>query len=151
MAIAVVPELRGARQVEPLGGITNVNFKVESPVARSSSAWTLPTRTTSRSTGPASWPICEAASLAGVGAPVVARLPEEHVLVTRFLDGRRLTPEDLRRGDRLEELAALLRRLHDGCRFRGEIDMFRRQRDYQAMRWPAAASFPRATSATSGT
>jgi thiamine kinase-like enzyme len=76
---------------------------------------------------------CEAAAAAGIGAHVVAQRPEEGFLVTRFLDGRRLTPEDLRRGDRLAELATLLRRLHERCRFRGGIDMFHRQRDYQAV------------------
>ena len=30
-AIATVPELLGAQRFERLGGITNVNFKVESP------------------------------------------------------------------------------------------------------------------------
>ena len=75
---------------------------------------------------------CQAASDAGVGAPFVVWLPAEHVLIMRFLTGRTLTPEDLRRGDRLAEVAALLRRLHGGCRFRGNFDMFRRQRDYQA-------------------
>ena len=75
---------------------------------------------------------CQAASDAGVGAPFVVWLPAEHVLITRFLTGRTLTPEDLRQGDRLAEVATLLRRLHGGCRFRGNFDMFRRQRDYQA-------------------
>ena len=31
VAIAVLPELQGGRAVERLGGITNDNFKVESP------------------------------------------------------------------------------------------------------------------------
>jgi thiamine kinase-like enzyme len=75
---------------------------------------------------------CRAASDAGVGAPFVLWLSAERVLITRFLPGRTLSPQDLRRGDRLAEVAALLRRLHGGCRFRGHFDMFRRQRDYQA-------------------
>ena len=49
--------------------------------------------------------------LPGAGGP-------GHALPRR---GERLTPEDLRRGDRLAELAALLRRLHGGCRFRGGL------------------------------
>jgi thiamine kinase-like enzyme len=141
-AIAAVPELRGAQQVEPLGGITNVNFKVESPIGTFVVRVDAPDEDDLEIDRASELANCEAASLAGVGAPVVARLPEEHVLVTRFLDGRRLTPEDLRRGDRLEELAALLRRLHDSCRFRGEIDMFRRQRDYQAMALARGCELP---------
>ena len=131
-AIATVPELHGARHVERLGGITNVNFKVESPegafVVRIDAAdeALLEIDRTSELAN------CQAASAAGVGAPVVAWLPALGVLVTGFLEGRLLTPEDLRRGDRLPELAALLRRLHSSCRFSGGIDMFDRQRHYEA-------------------
>ena len=131
-AIEVVPQLAGAHSVQRLGGLTNVNFKVQS------SAGTFVVRIEAsdgdvldidRASELAN---CQAASDAGVGAPFVVWLPAERVLVMRFLTGRTLTPEDLRRGDRLAEVAALLRRLHDGCRFRGNFDMFRRQRDYQA-------------------
>jgi hypothetical protein len=130
-AIAAVPELRGAWHTERLGGITNVNVMVESPMgmfvvridAADEDVLEID-RATELANG-------EAAFLAGVGPPVVARLHRERVLVTRFLEGQRLTPEDLRRGDRLAELAGLLRRLHR-CRFRGDTDMFRRQPDYLA-------------------
>jgi thiamine kinase-like enzyme len=131
-AIAAVPELRGAQRVERLGGLTNNNFKVESPsgtfVVRVD-AQDCDVLDIDRQSELAN---CEAASAAGVGAPFVAWLPEEGVLIMRFLEGRTLTPEDLQRGDRLAELAQLLRRLHGGCRFRGHFDMLRRQRDYQA-------------------
>jgi thiamine kinase-like enzyme len=131
-AIEAVPELRGAHSVERLGGLTNVNFKVES------SAGTFVVRVDAsdgdvldidRASELAN---CRAASDAGVGAPFVLWLAAERVLIMRFLPGRTLSPQDLRRGDRLAEVAALLRRLHSGCRFRGSFDMFRRQRDYQA-------------------
>jgi thiamine kinase-like enzyme len=131
-AIEAVPELRGAHSVERLGGLTNVNFKVES------SAGTFVVRVDAsdgdvldidRASELAN---CRAASDAGVGAPFVLWLAAERVLIMRFLPGRTLSPQDLRRGDRLAEVAALLRRLHGGCRFRGSFDMFRRQRDYQA-------------------
>jgi thiamine kinase-like enzyme len=131
-AIDAVPELKGAHSVERLGGLTNVNFKVES------SAGTFVVRVDAsdgdvldidRASELAN---CRAASDAGVGAPFVLWLAAERVLIMRFLPGRTLSPQDLRRGDRLAEVAALLRRLHGGCRFRGNFDMFRRQRDYQA-------------------
>ena len=132
VAIKAVPELRGGHSDERLGGLTNANYKVESPAgtfvvridALDSDALDI-----DRASELAN---CQAAAAAGVGAPFVAWLPSERVLVTRFLAGRTLTPEDLRRGDRLAEVAALLRRLHGACRFRGSFDMFRRQRDYQA-------------------
>ncbi|MDQ6730489.1 MAG: phosphotransferase [Actinomycetota bacterium] len=131
-AIDAVPQLAGAHNVQRLGGLTNVNFKVES------SAGTFVVRIDA-SDGDAldidresELANCQAASDAGVGAPFVSWLPAEHVLIMGFLTGRTLTPDDLRRGDRLAEVAALLRRLHSSCRFRGNFDMFRRQRDYQA-------------------
>jgi thiamine kinase-like enzyme len=131
-AIEALPQLRGAYRIEPLAGLTNTNFKVESPAgmfvvridARDSDMLDI-----DRASELAN---CRAASAAGVGAPFVAWLRTERVLVMRFLAGRTLTPDDLRRGDRLADVAALLRRLHRGCRFHGHFDMFRRQRDYQA-------------------
>ena len=141
-AIEEVPELRGGRTVERLGGITNTNFKVES----STGVFVVRLDATDEAAldidRASELANCEAASLAGVGAPVVARLPEHGVLVTRFLPGRRLTPEDLRRGDRLAELAALLRRLHSSCQFRGDTDMFLRQADYQAIALARGCELP---------
>jgi thiamine kinase-like enzyme len=131
-AIAALPVLRGAHHVERLGGITNVNFKVESPAGTFVVRIDAPDGAVLEIDRTAELANCQAAAAAGIGAPVVARLHAERVLVTRFLAGDRLTPEDLRRGDRLAELAALLRRLHGRCRFRGGIDMFRRQHDYEA-------------------
>lgn len=131
-AIASMPELHGATDVRRLGGITNVNFRVGSPAGTFVVRIDAPDEALLEIDRTSELANCEAASAAGVGAPVVARLPHLGVLVTRFLEGRRFTPEDLRRGDRLPELAALLRRLHGGCRFSGGIDMFRRQRHYEA-------------------
>jgi thiamine kinase-like enzyme len=131
-AIEAVPELRGAHSVERLGGLTNTNFKVEAPAGTFVVRIDAPDCDVLDIDRPSELANCKAASAAGVGAPFVAWLPEERVLITRFLEGRTLTPEDLRRGDRLADVATLLRRLHGGCRFRGNFDMFRRQRDYQA-------------------
>jgi thiamine kinase-like enzyme len=131
-AIEAVPELRGGRSVERLGGLTNTNFKVESPAGAFVVRLDAPDCDVLDIDRASELANCQAASRAGVGAPFVVWLPAEGVLITRFLTGRTLTPEDLRRGDRLADVAALLRRLHGGCRFRGSFDMFRRQRDYQA-------------------
>jgi thiamine kinase-like enzyme len=141
-AIAVVPELQGGRAVERLGGITNVNFKVESPSGMFVVRIDAPDGDVLEIDRAVELANCEAASAAGVGAVVVERLPEPGVLVTRFLDGRRLTPEDLCCGDRLADLAALLRRLHDRCQFHGGIDMFERQRDYQAIALSRGCELP---------
>ncbi len=130
-AIEAVPELRGTRSLERMGGITNANFKVESPAGTFVVRLDAPDGDVLDIDRVSEVANCRAASAAEVGAPFVVWLPEQGVMITRFLAGRTLTPEDLRRGDRLAEVAALLRRLHRGCRFRGNVDMFRRQRDYR--------------------
>ena len=61
---------------------------------------------------------------------MVAVLPEHDALVLQFLDGEVMDAEKLRRGDRLEAVAAACRRLHGGRRFRRNFDMFEIQRGY---------------------
>ena len=141
-AIAAVPELRGAATVERLGGMTNANFKVVAPDGSFVVRVDAPDSEELEIDRPSELANCEAASAAGVGAPFVAWLPEQHVLIMRFLEGRTLTAEDLRRGDRLAEIAALLRRLHSSCSFHGGIDMFTRQRQYQASALARGCALP---------
>jgi thiamine kinase-like enzyme len=129
--LEAVPELRGEREVEPLaGGLTNTNYKVTTPEGR------YVVRIAGRDTGllaidrenEAHNTI--AAADAGVGAPVVAFLPEHDALVLGFLDGEVMDADKLRRGDRLESIAAACRRLHGGRRFQHDFDMFEIQRGY---------------------
>ena len=91
-----------------------------------------------------------AAADAGVGARVIAYLPERGALVLEFIEGRTQTAEDLRRGDRLDWVAAACRRLHGARRFRDDFDMFRDPaplpRPRPGARLPASR---RATSSTS--
>ena len=129
--LEAVPELRGRRDVEQLaGGLTNTNYKVTTP------GGTYVVRIAGRDTGllaidrenEAHNTI--AAAEAGVGAPVVAVLPEHDALVLEFLDGEVMDAAKLRRGDRLESIAAACRRLHAGRRFLHDFDMFDVQRGY---------------------
>ena len=71
-----------------------------------------------------------AAADAGVGAGVTAYLPEDHVLVLEFIVGQTQSPEALRRGDKLDQVAAACRRLHGARRFRDDFNMFRIQARY---------------------
>ena len=72
----------------------------------------------------------KAAAEAGVGAGVVAYLPELGALVLDFIEGETMSSEDLRRGDRLREVAEACGRLH-ACRpFRDDFNMFRVQERY---------------------
>jgi thiamine kinase-like enzyme len=129
--LAAVPELHDAASVEPLaGGLTNVNYKVVSPRG------TFVVRVSGKDTGllaidrenEAHNTRCAAET--GVGAPFVAWVPAEDALVLEFLVGEVMSPEKLRRGDRLPAVARACRRLHGGARFSAYFDMFEIQRRY---------------------
>jgi thiamine kinase-like enzyme len=129
--LAAVPELRGATEVEPLaGGLTNTNYRVTGPGGR------YVVRISGRDTGLLAIDRENevhntiAAAETGVGAPVVAALPEHDALVLAFLEGEVMDAETLRRGDRLEAIAAACRQLHGGRPFLRDFDMFDIQRGY---------------------
>jgi thiamine kinase-like enzyme len=127
----LVPELRDPRDVKALpGGLTNTNYKVTteqgSYVVRVSgkdtSLLAIDRENEVHNT--------IAAAEVGVGAGVVAYLPEHDALVLEFIEGRPQSAEDLRRGDKLHLVAAACRRLHTARRFRDDFDMFVIQRRY---------------------
>ena len=70
------------------------------------------------------------AAATGVGAPVVAYLPEHNALVIEFVAGRTLSAEDLRGGFPLPRIAAAVRTLHTAEPFENDFDMFEIQRRY---------------------
>ena len=70
------------------------------------------------------------AAATGVGAPVVAYLPEHNALVIEFVAGRTLSAEDLRGGFPLSRIAAAVRTLHTAEPFENDFDMFEIQRRY---------------------
>src|SRR5206468_7077591 len=127
----LVPALRDAHTVSELaGGLTNTNYKVETE----GSAYVV--RVSAKDSGLLAidreneYENSVAAAEAGVGAAVVAYLPEQSVLVLEFIEGRTQTAEDMRRGDRLDWVAAACRRLHGARRFRDDFNMFRIQERY---------------------
>jgi thiamine kinase-like enzyme len=129
--LAAVPELHGATAVEPLaGGLTNTNYKVETDdgayvvrvSAKDAGLLAIDRENEHHNT--------VAAAEAGVGAAVIAYLPERGVLVLEFIEGQTQTAEDLRRGDRLDWVAAACRKLHGTRRFRDDFNMFEIQPRY---------------------
>jgi thiamine kinase-like enzyme len=113
-------------ELEPLsGGITNHNFKVrcdgEAYVLRIGGKDTQ-LLGIDRSAEHAA---AKAAADVGVGPEVVAFLEPEGYLVTRFVEGEAAPPEELRRPEALREVAALLRRIHDGPALPARFDSFR--------------------------
>jgi thiamine kinase-like enzyme len=119
--------------VEPLGGgITNRNFKVECDgqafVLRVGGKDTHLLGIDRRAEHRAA---LAAASL-GVGPEVIAFVEPEGYLVTRFLDGAPVPPDELRRAEMLREAAALVRRFHEGPRIPARFDSFRVVEAYRA-------------------
>ena len=127
-----VAQLAGADRVvsELPGGLTNTNYKV---VAGGRS---YVVRVSSKDAGLLAidreneYVNSVAAAEAGVGAGVVAYLPELGALVLDFIEGTTMSADDLRRGDRLREVAAAIRQLHACRRFRDDFNMFRVQERY---------------------
>src|SRR5689334_2023084 len=127
-----IPALAGRpRSWEELsGGLTNRNLKVTTPdgcfVARctDTNADVLGIdREVEHDNTVAAWE-------SGVGAPVVDFRPDLGVLVIGFLEGRTLSRESFREQGMTTRVAAAVRQLHDGPRFRGQFDMFERQAGY---------------------
>jgi thiamine kinase-like enzyme len=70
------------------------------------------------------------AAEAGVGAPVVAYLPEENTMVFEFIEGTTMTAQHLQTGDHITAVADACRRLHRAQPFRDDFNMFEIQPRY---------------------
>ena len=113
-------------ELEPLGGgITNHNFKVavdgETCVLRIGGKDTELLGIDRSVEHGAS---VVAAELA-IGPEVVGFVEPEGYLVTRFIEGRPIPLEEMRRPETVERVAATLRRIHDGPTIPGRFDSFR--------------------------
>jgi thiamine kinase-like enzyme len=111
-------------ELEPLGGgITNHNFKVrcdgETYVLRIAGADTELLGIDRNAEHVAA----RAAAELGVGPEVVAFV--EGSLITRFVNGKPIPVEEMRRPEALRETAAALRRVHEGPAFPTGFDPFR--------------------------
>jgi thiamine kinase-like enzyme len=74
-----------------------------------------------------------AAAVAGAGAAVIANLDEPPALVLSWLPGRTMSNAAFQDPGMPERIAAVLRRLHAGPRFRDDFDMARLTRSYLAV------------------
>jgi thiamine kinase-like enzyme len=129
-----VPELRGAREVRELsGGLTNRNYRVTSGQGdyvvrvspRESDALAIDRDAEHANS--------VRAAEAGVGAPVVAYLPDDGVTVIGFIDGVTFDDTSFKVPGNLPRVAAAVRQLHSGPRFINDFDMFVIQRQYLSM------------------
>jgi thiamine kinase-like enzyme len=124
----------GARGSEPLaldGGITNRNYRVvmggEDYVLRICGKDTAVLGIDRDAE-------CEAtiaAARLGVGPEVVVYRPDLEVLVTRWVEGRIATAEELRAAPVLEQVAVALRAVHGGPPLRSRFDAFALVADYR--------------------
>ena len=74
-----------------------------------------------------------AAAALGVGPEVIAFVEPEGYLVTRFVEGQPLPPEDARKPEMLRRIAETLRRVHDGPAYPTRFDSFRVVEAYLAI------------------
>ncbi len=127
-----VPELATAdRRVVPItGGMTNRNYRVTTMGAD------YVVRLSVRESGELGIDRenehlnSVLAAMAGVGAPVIARVEDPEALVVQFVDGVTLTPADFGDPRRVTALAATLRRLHEAPPFARDFDMTQVQARY---------------------
>jgi thiamine kinase-like enzyme len=113
-------------ELEPLGGgITNRNFKVvvdgDAYVLRIGGKDTELLGIDRAVEHGASVVAAES----GVGPEVVRYVEPEGYLVTRFVEGRPIPPEEMRRPDTIARAAATIRKIHDGPPIPGRFDSFR--------------------------
>jgi thiamine kinase-like enzyme len=127
----LIPQLTGPRTVAELpGGLTNANHKVVTAAgAYVVRRWSDDTGLLAIDRDNEHWNSVRAAET-GVGAPVVAYLPEHNAMVFGFIEGRTMSPGDLRDGDHIARVADACRRLHGARRFRDDFDMFETQPRY---------------------
>ncbi len=133
--LALVSELAtGRRSVAELpGGLTNANYKV------TTDAGAYVVRRWDNDTGLLAidrdneYENSVRAAEVGVGAPVVAYLPEHNTMVVGFIEGTTMSAERLRSGEHLDKVAQACRRLHGARQFRDDFNMFETQPRYLAI------------------
>lgn len=144
-AIARVPMWQNARdiQVSSLeGGITNLNFRVD--VGDESFHVRIAGENTEllgidREHEHAAH---LRASQAGIAPKVVYFIRPEGYLVTRFIDGRPIPPEELRQPENLQRLAKILHKIHTMQEIPGVFNSFQVVRDYADVARKHNVSFP---------
>ena len=145
-ALRRLPELAtGELRFTPLsGGITNRNFLVTG--ASNGGKYVLRLAGTDTHLLGISREVEHAATVTaagiGVGPEVIAYLRPEGYLVTGFIEGRAVPEPEMRQPDRLREVGATLRRIHDGPAIPGLFVPFRIVEAYRALAISRAVPIP---------
>jgi thiamine kinase-like enzyme len=133
---------RPARVSELGGGITNRNYRVdisgESFVLRMGGAKTSLLgidRAVEHAAGKRAFEV-------GVGPEMVAFEPAEGWLVSRFIDGRPISLEEMRRPEELRRVAGALRAFHESAPIPGRFDAWAVVQDYREKAIAAGVEVP---------
>jgi len=125
--VSLIPSWQGRRvAVQPMtGGLTNTNFRVD--VDGTPYFVRIPGAGTELLAVDRINEInnARAAAETGVAPPLLHVLPDDHVMVFGFVDGRTMSIESLQADGMPGRIAASLQRLHAGPRFHQDFDMFR--------------------------
>jgi thiamine kinase-like enzyme len=115
------------RSIEALtGGITNRNFKVELATGEQ-----VVLRIGGKDTAllgidrSAEHDATRAAAGLGLAPDVIRFIEPQGYLVTRFVEGAPISEDEVRKPDKLREVASALRRFHEGDPIAGRFDSFR--------------------------
>lgn len=142
--IELIPEWRGkARTVSILGGgLTNRNFRVD--VDGNSFVLRVAGKDTVLLGINRPWEAAcaRAAAALGIGPEVIAFLPEDEVLVRRFVPGRVLTAPDVKMKEVLGRLVASLRRYHESPPGPGVFSPFVTVRQYGSLAQERGVALP---------
>ncbi len=139
-----IPEWDSAEAVvTPLtGGITNQNYRVdiggETFVLRIGGKGT---RLLGIDRG-REYACTAIAARLGVGAEVLHFLADQEVLVTRFIVGKNLSPEDAAQPEMLPRIVEAMRAYHNGPDFPGTFSPFETVRAYHRLALEAGVAFP---------
>jgi thiamine kinase-like enzyme len=140
-----VPQLAAAKDIIPsflAGGITNQNYRLdvdgEAFVMRISGAKTdlLGIDRTREAHNH-----CIAAS-AGIAPDAIGFVMPEEYLVTRFVQGEKISPEQIRTPGRMQGLCRSLHAIHDGPHFLGTFSPFRTVESYLSIARANLAPLP---------
>jgi thiamine kinase-like enzyme len=143
--VGLIPRLRGkAVKIRPLeGGLTNRNFLL----ACENERFVLRVMgDNSKLLGidrQAEHACLNAAHAIGIGPEVVAFFPNKGALVTRYVAGRVLVPEALKRPAVLRRVVAALRLYHDNSRAAGTFSAFETVRRYYSLGCKRNVVFPK--------
>ncbi len=145
-AVARIPQWASASDLKlsPLGGgITNQNFRVD--VNGESFALRLPGENTELLgiNREHEYTANLAAGKLGIAPEVFYFVQPEGCIVTRFIAGRPVMPEEMRQPGQLREVAALIHQIHSMPNLPGAFSAFRTVEDYSKIAHQYKVEFPK--------